>query len=152
MSHVTCSVPECFSVKLKLKWRLIIIRVSAQYLSLSSVTVCCNTPIQPSSTKSMALRIDTQTTMFSEDKFPHTGAGMVGLSDPQLSQGRRRMLDLVNRLHSTGSIISFFFFFNKAHWLLQCPGRHRHSPNCRHRSTERWEVVSYWSNFWDYTA
>ncbi|KAJ7587407.1 P-loop containing nucleoside triphosphate hydrolase protein [Mycena floridula] len=26
----------------------------------------------------------------------------VGLSNPQLSQGRRRMLDLVNRLHSTG--------------------------------------------------
>jgi hypothetical protein len=30
-------------------------------------------------------------------------ASGVGLSDPQLSQGRRRMLDLVNRLHSTGS-------------------------------------------------
>ena len=62
----------------------------------------------------MALRIDTQeTTMFSEDELesPHTGVGMVGLSDPQLSQGRRRMLDLVNRLHSTGSIISLFFFF-----------------------------------------
>lgn len=26
----------------------------------------------------------------------------VGLSNPQLSHGRRRMLDLVNRLHSTG--------------------------------------------------
>jgi hypothetical protein len=26
----------------------------------------------------------------------------VGLSDPQLSKGRRRMLDMVNRLHSTG--------------------------------------------------
>lgn len=26
----------------------------------------------------------------------------VGLSDPQVAQGRRRMLDLVNRLHSTG--------------------------------------------------
>jgi hypothetical protein len=26
----------------------------------------------------------------------------VGLSNPQLSQGRRRMLDLINRLHSTG--------------------------------------------------
>jgi len=28
----------------------------------------------------------------------------VGLSDPQLSDGRRRMLDLVNRLHSTGYV------------------------------------------------
>jgi hypothetical protein len=26
----------------------------------------------------------------------------VGLSNPQLSHGRRQMLDLVNRLHSTG--------------------------------------------------
>jgi hypothetical protein len=30
-------------------------------------------------------------------------ANAVGLSDPQYSQGRRRMLDLVNKLHSTGS-------------------------------------------------
>lgn len=28
--------------------------------------------------------------------------GAVGLSDPKHSAGRRRMLDLVNRLHSTG--------------------------------------------------
>ena len=34
----------------------------------------------------------------------------VGLSNPQLAQGRRTMLDLVNRLHSTGSVFSFFFF------------------------------------------
>ncbi|KAJ7119698.1 P-loop containing nucleoside triphosphate hydrolase protein [Mycena epipterygia] len=32
---------------------------------------------------------------------PENGHG-VGLSDPLLSQGRRRMLDLVNRLHNTG--------------------------------------------------
>ena len=33
----------------------------------------------------------------------------VGLSNPQLSHGRRRMLDLVNKLHSTGcvSLLSF---------------------------------------------
>lgn len=31
------------------------------------------------------------------------GSGVgVGLSDPYVAQGRRRMLDLVNRLHSTG--------------------------------------------------
>lgn len=29
----------------------------------------------------------------------------VGLSNPQLAHGRRTMLDLVNRLHSTGSVI-----------------------------------------------
>ena len=28
----------------------------------------------------------------------------VGLSNPQLSHGRRRMLDLVNKLHSTGCV------------------------------------------------
>ena len=31
--------------------------------------------------------------------------GGIGLSDPELSQDRRVMLDLVNRLHSTGSVI-----------------------------------------------
>ena len=36
-----------------------------------------------------------------------SGAG-VGLSNPRLSQGRRRMLDLVNRLHSTGYVLEFF--------------------------------------------
>jgi len=30
----------------------------------------------------------------------------VGLSDPQLSGSRRRMLDLVNRLHSTGYVFA----------------------------------------------
>ena len=56
--------------------------------------------------------------MFSEDEFspPTTpllskgkGVAGVGLSNPQLSQGRRRMLDLVNRLHSTGLVGCFFF-------------------------------------------
>ena len=31
----------------------------------------------------------------------------VGLSNPQLAQGRRSMLDLVNQLHSTGSVLKF---------------------------------------------
>ena len=31
-----------------------------------------------------------------------TNDGGVGLSNPQLSQGRRKMLDLVNKLQSTG--------------------------------------------------
>jgi hypothetical protein len=38
--------------------------------------------------------------------FPPSDEGVnagVGLSNPHLSQGRRRMLDLVNRLLSTGS-------------------------------------------------
>ena len=33
-----------------------------------------------------------------------TSGNGVGLSNPQLAQGRRSMLDLVNRLHSTGSV------------------------------------------------
>ena len=33
-----------------------------------------------------------------------SGGNGVGLSNPQLAQGRRTMLDLVNRLHSTGSV------------------------------------------------
>ena len=65
----------------------------------------------------------TTTTMSSEDEFsqpttPPMSNGndiaSVGLSNPQLSQGRRRMLDLVNRLHSTGLVGCFFiacFFF-----------------------------------------
>lgn len=49
------------------------------------------------------------------DSIPSTpSSGMssdvgVGLSNPQLSPGRRRMLDLVNRLHSTGSKESILF-------------------------------------------
>jgi hypothetical protein len=41
---------------------------------------------------------------FSSERCDNVG---VGLSNPQLSQGRRMMLDLVNRLHSTGSLSSF---------------------------------------------
>jgi hypothetical protein len=33
----------------------------------------------------------------------------VGLSNPRLSQSRRRMLDLVNKLHSTGWVFELFF-------------------------------------------
>ena len=33
---------------------------------------------------------------------PGPGAGAIGLSDPMYSATRRKMLDLVNRLHSTG--------------------------------------------------
>ena len=29
----------------------------------------------------------------------------IGLSNPKLNNGRRKMLDLVNKLHSTGSVI-----------------------------------------------
>lgn len=38
-----------------------------------------------------------------------TNGNGVGLSNPQLAHGRRTMLDLVNRLHSTGSIIRLYF-------------------------------------------
>ena len=48
----------------------------------------------------------------SSDSSPDLGLGRrssgngngVGLSNPQLAHGRRTMLDLVNRLHSTGSV------------------------------------------------
>lgn len=49
-------------------------------------------------TSSDSMSMSTPTTDFSEPE-PATG---VGLSNPQLSQSRRRLLDLVNRLHSTG--------------------------------------------------
>ena len=39
-----------------------------------------------------------------------TNGNGVGLSDPQLSHGRRTMLDLVNRLHSTGYAIRLKFY------------------------------------------
>jgi hypothetical protein len=39
----------------------------------------------------------------------YTGTG-VGLSNPHLSQGRRRMLDLVNRLHTTGYVLEIFTY------------------------------------------
>jgi hypothetical protein len=71
--------------------------------------------------KTFGISINTQestsTPMFSEDEFSptlpvnNTAPVGVGLSNPQLSQGRRRMLDLVNRLHSTGSVSSFVYFF-----------------------------------------
>ena len=61
-------------------------------------------------TRLLIVLLTQETTMSSEDELPHTSVGMVGLSDPHLSQGRRRMLDLVNRLHSTGSIISSLVF------------------------------------------
>jgi len=91
-------------------------------------------------------------TMFSEDEFSPTlpvGSGRhagVGLSNPQLSQGRRRMLDLVNRLHSTGSVLYYYYYYYLALLIsnhCKCPGRHRHPPNCRHWPTECWKVVSY---------
>ena len=47
-----------------------------------------------------------------EDVLANKSVG--GLSNPQLNHGRRRMLDLVNKLHSTGCVtrvaISFHLF------------------------------------------
>ena len=44
----------------------------------------------------------------------------VGLSNPQLAQGRRSMLDLVNRLHSTGSVCLSFLLTRLIFLLVQC--------------------------------
>ena len=48
-----------------------------------------------------ATSMEPQETAFSESNFD---VG-VALSNPKLSHGRRKMLDLVNKLHSTGSVI-----------------------------------------------
>jgi hypothetical protein len=48
--------------------------------------------------------------------------GGVGLSNPRLSQSRRRMLDLVNKLHSTGCVLfetSVFLFRLKSRYSIQ---------------------------------
>ena len=45
----------------------------------------------------------------------------VGLSNPQLAQGRRTMLDLVNRLHSTGSVfVCPWFYPTDLSFVVQC--------------------------------
>lgn len=53
-----------------------------------------------------------------ETFVPDTG---VGLSNPHLSHGRRRMLDLVNKLHSTGCVShsSFSFEANSCEFRVQ---------------------------------
>ena len=53
----------------------------------------------------------------------------VGLSNPQLAQGRRTMLDLVNRLHSTGSV----FFSVLVLQVIQLTFLARRSTQCASR-------------------
>ena len=45
-----------------------------------------------------------------EDVLANKSIG--GLSNPQLNHGRRRMLDLVNKLHSTGCVTRFTLSFH----------------------------------------
>jgi hypothetical protein len=52
-----------------------------------------------------------RTTPLSSPRIDHTVVPGVGLSNPQLSHGRRKMLDLVNKLHSTGYVSHFYFVF-----------------------------------------
>ena len=54
----------------------------------------------------MSLTPDTTNSSPGLDGGGRSGENGVGLSNPQLAQGRRTMLDLVNRLHSTGSVFS----------------------------------------------
>ena len=54
--------------------------------------------LMPSPTNDVVTSLSSQSI---ETFVPDTG---VGLSNPQLSHGRRRMLDLVNKLHSTGYV------------------------------------------------
>ena len=78
----------------------------------------------------------------------------VGLSNPQLAQGRRSMLDLVNRLHSTGSVC-LSFLLTRLIFLarsMQCASRYWPSPNCCHWFTECWKVFAHWIHIWNYST
>ncbi len=78
----------------------------------------------------------------------------VGLANPALSHSRRRLLDLINRLHSTGSV--FFSGFSDLRFIyyhiIQCPSGHRPSPNRSHRVTECGQVLFDRVNFWNYPS
>ena len=82
----------------------------------------------------------------------------VGLSNPQLAQGRRTMLDLVNRLHSTGSVFVENYFYpvwfslRVAQSLMQCASRHWSSPNCCHWFTKCWKVFAHWGHIRNHSA
>jgi len=53
--------------------------------------------------KTLSPRIPLSNNLFMDiDLLAGPASAGVGLANPQLSQGRRRMLDLVNKLHSTG--------------------------------------------------
>ena len=58
-------------------------------------------PMSPMSSPTNDAVMPLSSQSIDETLAPDTG---VGLSNPQLSQGRRRMLDLVNKLHSTGCV------------------------------------------------
>jgi len=58
-----------------------------------------------------------QSTSLSSPRSNHTFVPGVGLSNPQLSHGRRKMLDLVNKLHSTGCVP--YFYFCPCAWSLE---------------------------------
>jgi hypothetical protein len=82
----------------------------------------------------------------------------VGLSDAQLSQSRRRTLDLVNRLHSTGFVIvptAFFFPPHSSTNLTifeQSLSRHRSAPDRCRRPTELWKVIADRVRIWYHFA
>jgi hypothetical protein len=58
-------------------------------------------PLSPMSSRTNDAVMPLSSQSLDETFAPDTG---VGLSNPQLSHGRRRMLDLVNKLHSTGCV------------------------------------------------
>jgi hypothetical protein len=58
-------------------------------------------PLSPMSSRTNDAVTPLSSQSLDETFAPDTG---VGLSNPQLSHGRRRMLDLVNKLHSTGCV------------------------------------------------
>ena len=80
----------------------------------------------------------------------------VGLSNPQLAQGRRTMLDLVNRLHSTGSVYLIVLVFIQLIFLarcsMQCASRYRSSSDCCYWFTECWKVLTHWIHIRNHSA
>ena len=77
----------------------------------------------------------------------------VGLSNPQLAQGRRAMLDLVNRLHSTGSVfICPRFYPTDSSCSSFNAGRYRSSSNCCYWFAECWKVLAHWIDIRNHSA
>ncbi len=67
----------------------------------------------------------------------------VGLADRALSQTRRKLLDLMNRMSNTGSDILAAQCSQYAYHIFQGTERYRPASDRRHRPAERRKVVAY---------
>ena len=95
-------------------------------------------------------------TISSSGSLSQSSDNGVGLSNPQLAQGRRTMLDLVNRLHSTGSVYLIVLVFIQLIFLarrsMQCASRYRSSSDCCYWFTECWKVLTHWIHIRNHSA